>query len=478
MLVFDIALRPDGPPPIADPLIPSEIIMQNTTRRRFLASSAAITGAFALPRFAIGKPGESANNRINVAVIGAGGMGGYAVNEAAKQNLVAFADVDDTSAAGAYKKHPAAARFRDFRKLLDKKGKEIDAVLISTPDHTHFAAAMEAMQRGKHVFVQKPLAHNIWQIRTLRKAAHKYGVITQMGNQGHTFDGMRRIKEWVDGGIVGDVREVITWTDRPRAPWFIAPDQFPPATEAPPASLDWELWQGPVKHAGFSREFVPTKWRSWWQYGCGALGDIGCHTFDAPFHVLGLGSPTKVEVEREEPPGPGFIPMKSVVTYHFPKRGNKPAVKLKWYEAGHEVPKPKRWGRPGPMPAQGGMYMEGSKQTLFHEGMRPNKPVITPDERMREIQPEIDKIEKLPSLGKGPIDELFRAIKGEIKAPGSNFDYAVPLTEVVLLGALAQRTGRTIEWDARRMKVKGQPDLDALINEPALNGFAYGEDLW
>ena len=170
--------------------------------------------------------------------------------------------------------------------------------------------------------------------------------------------------------------------------------------------------------------------------------------------------------------------MKSVVTYHFPKRGDKPAVKMKWIEAGYDVPKPNRWDQSRPMPPKGGMYMEGTKNTLFHEGMRPNKPVITPDERMKEVQPEIDKITKLPKLGNGPIEELFRAIKGEIKEPGSNFDYAVPLTEIVLLGALAQRTGKTIRWDAKKMKVKGMPELDTVIKEPQLNGFEYGEDLW
>lgn len=447
-------------------------------RRSFLKTTGATAALFTLPRFAIGKPGESANGKLNVAVIGAGGMGGYAVTEAGKQNLVAFADVDDSRAAEAFKKHPDAPRFKDFRVMLDKLGNQIDAVCISTPDHTHFAAAMAAMERGKHVFVQKPLAHNIWQLRTLQKAAKHYRVITQMGNQGHTFEGMRRIKEWVDAGIVGDVREVITWTNRPCAPWFIAPKRFPIETGAPPAGLDWDLWQGPVASRPYSAEYVPTKWRSWWDYGCGALGDIGCHTFDAPVYVLGLGSPTRVEVEREQPPGPGFIPMKSVVTYHFPKRGSKPPVTLKWYEAGYEVPKPKRWDAAEALPAKGGMYMEGSKETLYHEDMRPTKPLLTPSARMAEMQERIDKIEKLPSVGNGPIEEWFRAIKGEGPLPGSNFDYAVPLTEIVLLGALAQRTGKTIEWDAKQMKVKGQPELDALIKEPTRDGWQYGEGLW
>ena len=193
--------------------------------------------------------------------------------------------------------------------------------------------------------------------------------------------------------------------------------------------------------------------------------------------MLGLGSPTKVEIERIDPPGPGFIPMSSKVTYRFPQRGKKPPVKMVWYEAGYDIPKPKRWDG-GAMPSKGGLYMEGTKETLFHEGMRPNNPVIMPGPRMKEIKPELDKIERLPKLGDGPIDELFRAIKGDIKAAGSNFDYAVPLTEVVLLGAMAQRTGKTIEWDPKNMKVKGHPEFDNLIREPAHREFSYGDDLW
>ena len=450
--------------------------MSLTTRRKFLKSSAAATGATALSGFAIGQEGEAANNKINVAVVGCGGMGGYAFRSAMKENAVALCDVDENRAGQAFNKLPDAKRFKDFRVMLDKMEKEIDAVAISTPDHTHFAVAMEAMQRGKHVFVQKPLAHNIWQVRTLQKAARKHKVITQMGNQGHTFDGMRRIKEWTDAGIVGDVTEVITWTNRPNAPWFVPPAQFPPEASEVPAHLDWDLWQGPTEARPFSKHYAPTTWRGWWDYGCGALGDIGCHTFDAPFWVLGLGMPTKVEIERKDPPGEGFIPMGSVVTYHFPARGEKPPVVMKWFEKGYEIPKPKRWEEDKPLPGEGGMYMEGTKETLFHAGMRPNSPQLTPNARFMERKEELSKIERLPSLGSDPIDEWFKAIKGG-PPPGSNFDYAAPLTEVVLLGALAQRSGKTIEWDAEKMEVKGQPEFDAWIKEPAREGWAYGEDV-
>ncbi|MEM9479108.1 MAG: Gfo/Idh/MocA family oxidoreductase [Verrucomicrobiota bacterium] len=436
-------------------------------RRHFLKTSttAAATTAAAVPSITIGSDRPS---KINVAVIGVGGMGGYAVGEAAQENLVAFCDVDDQRAEKAYKQHPKVPRFKDFRVMLDKMENDIDAISISTPDHTHFSAAMAAMERGKHVFVQKPLAHNISQCRQLQKAAREHKVVTQMGNQGHTFEGMLRIKEWYDAGIIGDVKEVITWTNRPNPPWFVPPTEFPPKEEPVPDHLDWELWQGPVPHKPYSSAYMPTRWRGWWDYGVGALGDIGCHTFDAPFWILGLGSPTKVEVIRDEPPGEGFIPMSSVVTYHFPARGDKPPVTLKWFEKGHEVPKPKRWDKSKPLDPGGGMYMEGTKETLYHAGMRPTRPILTPDDRFNDRKPDLAKIDRLPHHGKGgPIQEWYRAIKNEGPTPGSNFDYAAPLTEMGLLGGIAQRTGKILEWDPEGMKIKGQSELDGLIRDSA-----------
>ena len=446
-------------------------------RRAFIRTSALAAGALGLPRVSIARPGGSPNGKIAVAVVGVGGQGTYAVEQAAGERLVAFCDVDDQRACKAYAAHPDVPRFKDFRVMLDKMHKQIDAVTISTPDHNHFPIAMAAMELGKHVFVEKPLAHNIWQARTLRKAARHYGVVTQMGNQGHTFEGMRRIKEWVDAGVVGDVSEVVTWTDRPNDPWFIPPRSFPPPVMCPPADLDWDLWQGPVAAREYSRAFVPVTWRGWWAYGCGSLGDIGCHTFDAPFWALDLGAPARVQAFREPPPGDGFVSMNSVVTYQFPARGTKPPVTMTWYERGYDVPKPRRWEPDKPLPVEGGMYMEGTKETLFHAGMRPESPMLTPAARFMEVKDELRRIPRRPPVGDGPIEEWLRAIKGDGPAPGSSFDYAAPLTEVVLLGVIAQRTGRTIEWDAEAMKVKGQPDLDALVREPAREGWRYGENL-
>lgn len=448
--------------------------MTPTSRRTFIKQSAALGAS--LPLFSIARAGESANNKINVAVVGAGGMGGYAYRRARDmENLVALCDVDFARAGRALSNHPELPRFKDYREMFDKMGDQIDAVAISTPDHTHFPITMAALELGKHVFVQKPLAHDIWQCRTLQKKAAEAGVVTQMGNQGHCMDGMRRIKEWYDAGILGDVREVITWTNRPKGPWFVPPASFPPATDTIPDTLDWDLWQGPVAtEREFSKAYVPVRWRGWWDYGVGSLGDIGCHTFDAPFWALDLGMPTKVEVEREAPPHPDFITMSSVVTYHFPARGQKPPVKLTWYERGYDVPKPEGWPADKPLPEEGGMFMIGSKNTLMHPGMRPASPRIIPETRRRELREVMAKIEPLPKGGRGPIEEWFTAIKGG-PAPGSPFDYAAPLTEMVLLGALAQRSGKTIEWDDAKMRVKGQPELDDWIKEPVRKGWEYGE---
>ncbi len=289
-------------------------------------------------------------------------MGSYAVKEGAKQNMVAMCDVDwrddpavwqDRQPLQAAAQNIYARKFTDFREMLHEMDDRIDVVLISTPDHTHFPAAMEAIQRGKHVFVQKPLAHNIWQVRTLQKAAHKYGVLTNMGNQGHTWEAMRLIVEWVQAGIVGEVREVHCWTDRPILPWFKRQDNIPPLTAPVPKSLNWDLWQGPTMEREYSPEYMPTLWRGWWDYGVGSLGDIGCHCLDAPFWALDLGIPDAVDVELMEPVNPQYTVVDAHVIYHFPARGNKPPVKLHWYE-----------GRPRPPLLPGmdelpgnGMYM-------------------------------------------------------------------------------------------------------------------------
>jgi predicted dehydrogenase len=451
-------------------------------RKHFLKLGATGMAAAALTRnFAMGQSSPAANRQLNVAVVGAGNMGAWAIDEAAlTQNLVAICDVDwrliegraERSAIAMAEQHPQAKRFEDYREMLAAMGDQIDVVLISTPDHTHFPIAMACMEAGKHVFVQKPLAHNIWQCRTLKKAMDRYGVVTNMGNQGHTFDGMRMIKEWVDRGIVGEVREVHCWTDRPMMPWFRRME-IPPRFQAAPKGVNWDLWLGPAKGRPYSDQYVPTLWRGWWDFGCGSLGDIGCHCLDAPFWALKLGMPTAVDVRMDEPVNKSYSPFGAHVTFHFSAREGMPPVDVHWYEG---RPQPPRLPGMTELPSNG-IYMVGSNETLFHPDMRPRSPQLWPRERMQAHR-EVLREKTLPRVKGGPIQELFQAITGEGPKPGSSFDYAAPLTEMVLLGAMAIRAGHRIEYDADTMTVTNRRELSSWIKEPVREGWSYGEDLW
>jgi len=447
-------------------------------RRHFLKTAAltALSAPYLLRA-------QNTPQKIRVACVGIGQMGNGAVQASLDEETVAFCDVDwrplgKRSAHEIAQKHPKVPQFTDFREMLDKLGSQIDAVLISTPDHTHFPAAMAAMQAGKHIFVQKPLAHSIWQVRTLQKAAHKYGVQTVMGNQGHCWEGIRLVKEWFEAGILGDVKEVHCWTDRPlgHVGFLNPPPTTAPTPEPIPEGVSWDLWQGPVATRDYSSKFMPQAWRGWWDYGCGGLGDIGCHCLDAPFWTLQLGMPEKVEVV-EQKPGPlkAYTAPQSHIIFHFPARGPLPPVKLHWYEGGL---------LPAPLPGltkglpDNGMIMVGSKETLFSDGMRVQSPQLWPRERMT---PLVDLLKKRPlprSIAGDPIGELFAAIRGTIPHAGSHFDYACPLTELVNVGVLAIRSGKSLEWDAAAMQAKGRPELDAWIKEPVRTGWSYGEDLW
>jgi len=254
--------------------------VERLSRRAYLKASAAVGAAFVLPRFAIGRAGPSANSKINVALIGAGGIAKTCYRDCREHNVVALAEVDEVRGAGGFEAFPRAKRYRDFRKLLDAHGKELDLVIVNTPDHTHFPATYMAMERGIAVHTQKPLTHNIWQARTLQKAYHKFGVHTVMGNQGHNFEGMRQIREWYEAGLIGEVREVHAWTNRTTTNTLNAKVTLP--AEPIPDTLDWDLWTGPAKLNPYNSKLCPSGWRWWWDYGLGGLGDIGCHTLDIP----------------------------------------------------------------------------------------------------------------------------------------------------------------------------------------------------
>jgi len=334
------------------------------------------------------------------------------------------------------------------------------------------------MQLGKHVYVQKPLTHDIWQARTLRRAAAYYKVITQMGNQGHTTEGIRLVKEWYESGVLGEVREVHAWFDGPnfeKGPYFSIPSTFPAPTMAPPASLDWDLWLGPAKKRKFSAAYAPLTWRGWWDFGCGELGDWACHTLDAPFWSLDLDAPTRVSVINLEPIAEGFVCRSSHLKFEFPARGNKPPVALHWYDGGQHPAPPLDWDRTKKFPSSG-MLMIGDKNTLM-TGARPDTPRLLPDKLWEEFKLNLPA-KTIPRIKGGPFQEWVRAIKNEGPLPGSHFEYSARLTEMSLVGVMAQRTNRDIEWDAINMRVTNHNGLEQIVRQPARRGWDFGAEVW
>ena len=299
----------------------------------------------------------SANRKVNIAVIGVGGRGQRNWEPCENENIVALCDVDDRMIGPAVEAYPEAKRFKDFRKMFDKMHRKIDAVIVSTPDHTHFSAAIAAIELGKHVYVEKPLAHNVWQLRTLKKKAREYGIVSQMGNQGHATDGIRRIREWYDSGTLGEVREVHAWMGGPNfnGRWFSKPSTFPPPEKAVPGELDWNSWLGPAKSRPYTDYYLPRVWRSWYDFSSGLLGDWGCHTLDAPFWSLDLGFPNLIVPELMTDTPSGFLQDASIVRYEFPARGDKPPVTLHWYEGGNKPENRPEWGMES-LPDSGMIY--------------------------------------------------------------------------------------------------------------------------
>lgn len=449
--------------------------MKRLTRRSYLKASALVGGSLAFSPFSIGAP--KGGSKLNVALIGGGGIARTAFRDCKRENVVAIADVDSVRGAPAFETFPQAKRYTDFRKLLDAHEKELDLVIVNTPDHTHFAATYDAMQRGIAVHTQKPLTHNIWQARRLRDAAHEFGVQTVMGNQGHNFEGMRLIKDWYDAGLIGAVHEVHAWTNRTTSNNANAAQTYP--AQPIPSTLDWDLWQGPVAERDYNSTFCPAGWRWHWDYGLGGLGDIGCHTLDIPIFAMGLGYPSVVTMDAEldyreafdgqQPSAEG-----ATYVYEFPAAAGRPALKVYWYEGGRmpkmpdsilaETPERKqKW-------IEGGCLLVGDRNTLISQGMRPTSPRLLNDwEEIRRSRPE----KTTPRAVGNPVKEIMAAIRGDIPKCGSNFDYAVPLTETVILGTVANRSKKRVEYLPEQMAFK-DASLNTYIREPTRAGWDYG----
>ena len=478
------------------------------TRRQFIYSSALAVTATAWAGCTVPRPRRvSANDKLNIGVIGAGGKGASDTDCCASENIVALCDVDEKIVASRRRKYPNAKFYRDFRKMLDEE-KTLDAVIVSTPDHFHAIAAATAMRMGKHVYCQKPLTHSIYEARLLRKLARQYKISTQMGNQGSAEDGLRRAVEIVQAGLIGPVRQVYVWTNRPI--WPQGMDR-PPGSDPVPATLDWDAWIGPAPMRPYKAEwpdkpadggrrgrgsvYHPFVWRGWQDFGTGALGDMACHTANMPFRALKLGYPTEIEAASSTMNKESY-PLKSTIRFEFPARDGLPPVTFWWYDGGNAKP-----DRP-----------------YDHDGS--NKP---PREVLEDVQDMLDKIPGSGCLLIGENGKLFSPddsgaqffikLKGEkeltdgknheaVKAipqviprntfpgdsdqrqhlewiaackggpPGySDFEVAAYLTEIILLGCVALRVGRTIEWDGPNMLAKNAPEAAQFIRRKYRKGW-------
>ena len=504
--------------------------MGNELTRRHFFYGTALAGALPAGGFgstpSLSRAGyKSPNEKLNIAFIGAGGRAETNIAGCETENIAAFADPDDSRAAPAYKKYPKASQYRDFRKMLDKEGKNIDAVVITTPDHLHCVAGYMCMERGKHVYVEKPLARTIWEIRFLMDAARKFKVATQMGNQGYSYDGARIAAEIIWSGEIGNVKEVHCWTDRPVWPQGM---QTLPEFEKAPDTLDWDLWLGPAAVRPFSPAYAPFNWRGWFDFGSGALGDMACHVLGAVNMALRLGgsSPT-VEVLKQESKSKYAFPKRSVTELNYPARGSMPPVKIVWTDAAMDgpgyrppdLPQGEPYvGGPGAFGAGGVIYTGGGPLVLPAGGRGPAGPpagtpapstsgrgqsampgrmgrmsldssgacfvgekgYLTTDTygaNVRLLPEARHKEYKLPPQflprSPGHYRDWIRACKGGTPSC-SDFSESGPFAEIVQLASLALRIEGKLQWDASQMKVAGHPELAQFIKPQYRKGWQVG----
>jgi predicted dehydrogenase len=447
------------------------------TRRRFLQNTASLGAAF----WVAGRPAwadrKSANDTVNIACIGVGGKGSSDTDQAGHHgNIVAICDIDEQRLGKKSEAFPKAKKFVDYRQLLDEMHKQIDAVVVSTPDHTHAPAAVRAMRLGKHVYCQKPLTHSAWEARLMRDTARQQKVATQMGNQGTADSGFRRGVEIIRSGAIGPVREVVAWTNRPFKYWKQAPDLIARPKEMPdvPSHVHWDLFIGSAPMRAYHPVYHPHDWRGWWDFGTGSLGDMACHTTNLPFMALKLGYPTAVSAISGEI-NPETYPAWATITYEFPSRGDLPPCKLTWYEGAKDGQRhlPPAELFQGEKPSDSGCLIIGEKGTMFspndyganhkllplknYEGYKPPEPTLPRHEAGRGT----DDNQKL---------EWVRAIQGG-PAPLSNFDYAAVLTETMLLGNVAVRTGKRLDYDAETQTCRNCPQAAQFIKPEFREGW-------
>jgi len=475
----------------------------NSSRRKFIRNTAtAFAGLYIVPRHVMGKGFLAPSDKLTIASIGAGGKGNDDINhfyKSGKANIAYLCDVDDRQSVASRKLLPNAKYYKDYREMLDKEAKFIDAVSVSTPDHTHAVAAMAAMQLGKHVYVQKPMTHDIYEARKLTEAARRYKVVTQMGNQGASGDGVRQLLDWYRAGLIGDVTEVYCYTDRPIWPQGV----LKPTTSSPiPPELNFDLWLSTAPQKDYFDALLPFNWRGWWDYGTGALGDMGCHIIAPPFQVLELGYPISAECSvatkyitnwnRQYAPDSG--PIASHTTLEFEQKGGKPNMKLHWMDGGIQPTRPDELGPNEQMGDGGnGVIFIGTKGKMMC-GTYGVNPQLLPTSKTKEANVP-QTIDRVPGSAEGHYKAWVEAgIAGfgskEANSLSSRFDIAGPLTETVLMGNLAIRSadiqkingkrtdypGRNIKlvWDGPNMKITNFDDANQFVKRTYRDGWSLG----
>ena len=418
---------------------------------------------------------KSPNEKLNIASVGAGGKAHTDITGCESENIVALTDPDSKRAERMFKKYEQTPKYTDFRRMFDKESKNIDAVIVTIPDFMHGTVAMWAMQRGKHVFVQKPLTRTIWEARMLTQAAVKYKVATQMGNQGYSGEGTRQCAEMIWAGEIGNVTEVHAWTNRPIWPQGVA--TLPPE-EKVPETLDWVSWLGIAGERPYSSAYLPGKWRGWYDFGCGALGDMACHVLGAPNMALMLGAPTSVECVQQEGKNPYTYPTKSVIRFDFPARGSMPAVKLFWHDGVIDppyrpegVPADEKLGdlhpdRPSSETRPGSGCLFVGDKGFITTGEYGGSPRLVPAARMKDYKFPPPLLTRSP----GHYRDWIRACKNGDPAC-SDFSVAGPFTEWILLGALALRFEGKLEWDSAKMKVTNVPEANQYLKPKFRDGW-------
>lgn len=441
-------------------------------RRRFLgASSVAAASWMVVPRHVLGAGETPPSEKLNIAGVGVGAQGGTDLGEMSGENIVALCDVDWRYAAPTFSKYPAAKRYKNFREMLDQE-KGIDAVVVGTPDHTHAIVSVTAMRHGKHVYCEKPLTHTVYEARRVAQVAQETKVATQMGNQGMAFEGNRLLKEWIWGGAIGAVHEVHAWSDRPtnhgKLPlWWAQGVDRPTETPPVPDTLDWDLWLGPAPWRPYHPAYAPFKWRGWWDFGSGGLGDMGIHNLAPVFSTLKLGPPLTVYASST-PVFEETLPSASVVHYEFAAREDMPPVTLHWYDGGILPARPAELEEHWPLNPADGVIFVGDQGKILVEGWGGQSPRLIPEARRKAFAPPPKTLPR--SIGH--YQEWIQACKHGTPTE-SHFSFAGPLTEAVLLGTVAIRLGGEIlHWDSVNLKTTNLPKADELIRGTYRDGWS------